>query len=98
MRKEILMNDGWKFHKGDIDVKTPLVKEPIYDQSKTCRKMAGPASYNYMNGIEHLRTSGRILGEKWTDVNLPHDYVVDQDITFEETNNTLGFVKYENAW
>lgn len=98
MRKEISLNLDWKFHKGDIRVKTPLVKEPIYDQSKTCRKMSGPAAYNYINGNDYLRVSGRVLSEKWTDVNLPHDYVVDQDITFEETNNTLGFVKYENAW
>ena len=98
MRKEILLNDDWKFHKGDINIKTPLVKEPVYDQSKTERKMAGPASYDYMSGISHLRVSGRILSEKWVDVTLPHDYVIDQDITCDDTNNTLGFLKYENAW
>ena len=25
MRKEISLNNGWKFHKGDIDVKGPVI-------------------------------------------------------------------------
>ena len=33
MRKEILLNEGWLFHKGDIKIETPLDKGPIYAQS-----------------------------------------------------------------
>lgn len=98
MRIETLLNDGWKFHKGDINVDTPTVKEPIYTQSKTERKKMGPASYGYLNGCDHLWTSGRILSEKWEDIDLPHDYIVDQDLTEKGTNQTLGYLKYENAW
>ena len=98
MRQEILLNDGWKFHNGDIKVETPLIKEPIYIQSKTERKKCGPASYGYLNVDDYMWTSGMIRSEKWADVDLPHDYVIDQDVTREGNNQALGYLKYTNAW
>jgi len=98
MRSELLLNSGWKFHKGDIKVETPLIKEPIYYQSKTERKKAGPAAYGYLNGLDHFWTSGKVLSEKWADIDLPHDYIIDQDLTNEGTNQALGYLKYSNAW
>lgn len=98
MRKDILLNDNWKFHNGDIKVYTPLVKEPIYLGCKTERKKAGPASYGYINDDDYLWISGKVLSEKWDDVNLPHDYIIDQDITKKDTNQALGYLKYSNAW
>ena len=39
MRHEILLNDGWRFHRGDIVVEAPAYKGPVYSQSKTERKI-----------------------------------------------------------
>ena len=47
MRKEILLNDDWRFHKGDIEVKRGIDKGPMYSQSKTERRQIGPAAYCY---------------------------------------------------
>lgn len=48
MRKEIILSN-WLFHKGDIEVPKPVEKGPIYTQSKTERKLSGPAAYNYLD-------------------------------------------------
>ena len=98
MRKDVRLNDNWKFHKGDIKVDIPLVKEPVYAGSKTERKLSGPASYGYIEENSYLWTSGRVLSEKWSDINLPHDYVIDQDVTCDGTNQAHGYLKYDNAW
>ena len=39
MRKEIILNGGWRFHKGDIAEPISQDKGFIYSQSKTERKM-----------------------------------------------------------
>ena len=39
MHKEISLNQGWVFHKGDIDVPFPASKGAVYSQSKTERKL-----------------------------------------------------------
>lgn len=99
MRIETLLNVGWKFHIGDINILQPSNKAPIYSQSKTERKRLGPAAYGYMDsGSDYLWESGRIVTEKWSDIDLPHDYVVDQDISLEGTNQAHGYLKYNNAW
>ena len=49
MRIETLLNVGWKFHIGDINILQPSNKAPIYSQSKTERKRLGPAAYGYMD-------------------------------------------------
>ena len=38
MRREIVLNNNWKFHKGDINVPRPADKGPVYIQSKIERK------------------------------------------------------------
>ena len=98
MRKEILLNENWLFHKGDIDGKTPEIKEPVYAGSKTERKLAGPASHDYMNDWDQFWKSGKVLSEKWENVDLPHDYVIDQDLREEGTNQAHGYLEYTNAW
>ena len=98
MRKEISLNFGWKFHKGDIKVDTPIEKAPIYMSCKTERKLAGPAAYDYISGNSHLWKSGMVLSEGWESVNLPHDYIVDQDIVQDGHNQAFGYLGYDNAW
>ena len=98
MRHEILLNDGWRFHRGDITVDTPAYKGPVYSQSKTERKKSGPAAYAYSDAPDQFVSNSGILNhEKWENVNLPHDYVVDQDMD-ENENNALGYLHYDNAW
>jgi beta-galactosidase len=101
MRNEILLNDGWLFHKGDIKVERGIDKGPMYSQAKTERKQIGPAAYCY-NDIpdpyNHLKPATTLLTyEHWEVVQLPHDYIVDQDFSADR-NNCHGYVEYDNAW
>ena len=96
MRKEIILNNGWIFHKGDIDEPISQDKGFIYSQSKTERKKSGPAAYNYPDKPGSY--IGKMLNpEKWQQVDLPHDYVVYQDNNKNE-NCALGYLHYDNAW
>lgn len=54
MRQEILLNDGWLFHKGDIAEPVSPDKGFVYMQSKTERKKSGPAAYAHIR-ISDLR-------------------------------------------
>ena len=97
MRKHILLNEGWFLHRGDISIPMPATKAPVYCQSKTERKLTGPASYEYMDKPNPHWTRGNYANEKWERVDLPHDYVVGQDNDPRE-NNALGYLHYDNAW
>ncbi len=98
MRREILLNDGWLFHKGDIEYKNPPQKGLVYSQSKTERKIVGPASYDYFDRPDPFYAPGRAMNtERWENICLPHDYVVTQNLD-ENENNALGYCRYENAW
>jgi len=94
MRKEIILNGGWIFHKGDIAEPISKDKGFIYCQSKTERKLSGPAAYNYPDRLDQY-FGGMINPEKWQWVDLPHDYVVYQD---NDENENLGYLHYDNAW
>lgn len=59
MRKEIILNGGWIFHKGDIAEPISKDKGFIYCQSKTERKLSGPAAYNYPDRLDHVITKRR---------------------------------------
>lgn len=98
MRTEILLNDKWLFHKGDIDIEVPAYKGPVYSQSKTERKKSGPAAYAYSDAPDQFwNPSGILNHERWQVVSLPHDYIIDQNLS-ENENNALGYLHYDNAW
>ena len=97
MRRHILLNEGWLFHRGDIKVPIATCKGPVYSQSKTERKLTGPASYKYHDRPDAYGARGNYNNEKWERVDLPHDYVVGQDNDPNE-NNALGYLHYDNAW
>ena len=97
MRSEILLNDGWRFHKGDIFVDRPAAKGPVYSQSKTERKKIGPAAYLYRDNPDDYGSNDRITGEHWVTCQLPHDYIIDQD-NDKSQNNAHGYFRYDNAW
>ena len=79
MRKEILLNDNWLFHKGDIKVERPVNKGPVYTQSKTERKRIGPAAYKYFDLPDPYACDGEYKDDVWNTVQLPHDYIIAQD-------------------
>ena len=97
MREKILFDDNWIFHRGDINIDFPKDKGPVYTQSKTERKLWGPASRHYKGKVNSFDKNKELCTDKWENVTLPHDYVIMQTPT-ENENNTLGFMKYENAW
>ncbi|MBR6765368.1 MAG: hypothetical protein IKM06_02660, partial [Clostridia bacterium] len=97
MREQILFDDNWLFHKGDIVVSEPKSKGPIYTSAKTESMKWGPASIKYLDSPDNFGRDVSYNGEKWIHVDLPHDYVVSGEM-YEDENPALGFFKYENAW
>ena len=99
MREKILFDDGWMFHRGDIETKLPADKGPLYCQSKTECMLWGPASRHYKACPDDFNTEHdhEIQTDLWEWVTLPHDYIISQTPSKQE-NNTLGFFHYENAW
>lgn len=98
MRQEILFRTGWRFHRGDIADPIPAWKGPVYAQSKTQRKQSGPAAVQYPDQPDMFVSQiGLLATEKWEWVQIPHDYVVDQEPN-ERENNAHGYMHYDNAW
>ncbi|MBQ6614193.1 MAG: DUF4982 domain-containing protein [Clostridia bacterium] len=97
MPEKILFNDGWRFHRGEIEAEYPPFKGAAYMMAKAESQLYGPAAYAYNDRPDDFRTRAVHTSEKWEMVDLPHDYVLHQTPK-EEYNNTLGFFKYENAW
>lgn len=97
MRNEILLNENWRFHKGDIQVDRPSDKGPVYIQSKVERKKIGPAAYHYHDKPDEFNSSSEIKSEGWVFCQLPHDYIIDQD-NDKSQNNAHGYFHYDNAW
>jgi len=97
MRKHVLLTERWHFHRGDIEVPIPRVKGPVYSQSKTERRLVGPAAYEYIDHENPHWARGNCANERWEIVSVPHDYVVGQDNDPNE-NNALGYLHYDNAW
>ena len=101
MRREILLNENWRFHKGDIQVCRPADKGPVYIQSKVERKKIGPAAYHYHDKPDEFSSSGEIKSECWVFCQLPHDYIIDYIIDQDNDksqNNAHGYFHYDNAW
>ena len=96
MRETLNFNKDWLFHEGDIFVEAPRSKGLIYQQAKTERRLIGPASVAYPDGVDSYGGS-RATAEYWEKVTLPHDYVIAQTPN-EKNNNTLGYFEYNNAW
>ena len=70
MRNLISLNDGWLFHKGDLKVPRPADKGPTYTQSKTVRKIIGPASYRYYDKPDSYDYDSQVISEGWKYVNI----------------------------
>ena len=99
MAQRILFCDNWLFHDGEIEVTPPALKGPVYTQSKTESYRHGPASIYYPDRPDDFGGKGAAMltHERWEQVTLPHDYIVNSPIEREE-NNALGFRQYRPAW
>jgi len=97
MREKLLFDEAWQFHKGEIEEFIPPRKGPIYGSAKTECYTWGPASFDYNDISDYYYRGKSIERELWQTVHLPHDYIINGEMS-EENNNTLGFFKYENAW
>lgn len=99
MHQELNFNTDWLFHKGDIEVPWPVDKGPVYAQSKTIRKLIGPAAYGYFDKANphYLNDETELKSIGWKVVHLPHDYIIDQTPK-QDRNPSLGYFDYDNAW
>jgi len=98
MREVTKINSRWLFCEGDLKVDRPFTKGPVYSQSKTERKLQGPASYNHNDVPEGWGFGTReLISIGWQWVDLPHDYIINKTPEKNE-NNTTGYFKYTNGW
>lgn len=97
MKETLPLNQDWLFHLGDIPIEEAHLKSPLYTEAKAERKRCGPAAKEYLDAPDYYNPAGLISHETWTDVQLPHDYVILQTPK-EEENGALGYFHYENAW
>ncbi|MFI3325146.1 MAG: glycoside hydrolase family 2 TIM barrel-domain containing protein [Clostridia bacterium] len=83
MRTKLLLNEGWKFHLGDIPHKKVTGKYPTYMHSKA-KNGLGAAMASFYDG-------------DFEDVRIPHDYVVSGE--FDPLfNDTQGALERKTAW
>lgn len=97
MHRVIELNENWLFHRGDISTPMPKDKGSVYTQSKTERKLTGPASYKYFDSPDPFYPSCELKSDGWSRVSIPHDYIIDGQPCKNE-NNALGYLHYDNAW
>lgn len=96
MKETILFDEGWYFHKGDVNTAIATEKMSAYRSAKTERAHVGPASKDYCVALD-WQADGEFPQERWDAVELPHDYLLGYtpDRAYNEAH---GFCKYENAW
>ena len=99
MRQIIDLSKNWKFHNGDLPVSYPKDKGSVYYQSKTARKLIGPAAYNYYDKVVNYSEVGvgAVNSDGWIDVELPHDFIIEQNAD-KNQNGATGFFKYGKGW
>lgn len=97
MRERINYDEGWLFHRGDLDYPLPAYKGVAYMGAKTERYHLGPAAKDYFAAVDPYTTEREHKSEKWEKVDLPHDYIID-GLPDKKYNPAWGFLPYENAW
>ena len=97
MREYTKLNEGWFFHRGDIEIPSAPDKSGMYKSAKTERAKWGPAALRHGCKPDNWGNPHEDTSERWTAVNLPHDYTIDGIPSLENPQST-GFLKYENAW
>lgn len=97
MRERINYDEGWLFHRGDLDYPLPAYKGVAYMGAKTERYHLGPAAKDYFAAVDPYTTEREHKSEKWEKVGLPHDYII-EGLPDKKYNPAWGFLPYENAW
>lgn len=97
MSIKISFDDDWLFHEGDISIKPPVSKGPMYMGAKTEQILYGPASRHYVACPDDYMLDHEVNPTRWEQVTLPHDYVI-KHTPNREYNCALGYFPYENAW
>ena len=97
MREIIDFDNGWLFHKGDIENQFVSYKGLAYIGAKTERYHKGPACKDYFASCDSYEMNREHKTETWERVDLPHDYVVG-GTPEKKYNCALGFLPYDNAW
>lgn len=96
MREKILLDNDWKFHRGDLPKKKNLMKGAYYISAKTERMLLGPAAY-LTKDDSYAFEPKEMCDENWENVDLPHDYVI-EGTPSTKYPQARGYLKYENAW
>ena len=71
LREKILFDDGWLFHRGEIETARPALKGPIYNAAKTVRALWGPAAPGYNDSTYDHRPDTEVQSDRWDPVDLP---------------------------
>lgn len=82
-RRRVSLDEGWRFHLGDIEVPGPRVNNETYDYTKA-GNAAGAAGLVYDDA-------------GWPLIDVPHDFVVEQPYVKEE-NNAQGYRPKDVGW
>ncbi len=99
MHRETDFNQDWLFCKGDLEEPFPYDKGVVYSESKTIKKLRGPAAYGYFDSPNsYYRTDEQpVRSIGWKRVDVPHDFIIDQTPR-EENNDCMGYFEYFNGW
>ena len=90
-----LFDNGWLFHRGDVDIPYPTRKGTAYLSAKTERAKFGPACKDY--AIPSAYSHAEHRPENWEQVTLPHDYLIN-DVPDRRYNEAFGFADGGHAW
>ncbi|MFI3326218.1 MAG: glycoside hydrolase family 2 TIM barrel-domain containing protein [Clostridia bacterium] len=83
MREKYLLNEGWKFHLGDISEPIVIGHYPTAMHSKAKNGLGAAAASFY--------------DKDFVDVRIPHDYVLEGEVN-SKFNGSAGSYKRETAW
>ncbi len=91
------LNDGWRFHLGDIKIPLPTKKEPIVSAAKTRSQVWGPSAESFQEESNSYGPNTECVLGTWEVVDLPHDYMISQ-VPDRNNNEAFGFLAPQNAW
>lgn len=97
MREKINLNHGWRVLVNPPAPPVAKTKAGMYLSAKTERLKWGPGAFHHIDVHEHWNTTTELSSEPWQAVDLPHDYIISQTPSPDETC-ALGYFKSYPAW
>ena len=98
MRQILDFDRGWRYHKavpGEDEASDRYGS--MYVSAKTERIKSGPGAFRHFDSPNSWDFDGEIPNEKWEEVTLPHDYIIEQTPD-PGMGSASGFFHYHNAW